>query len=316
MHTVHGTGLHAPESGIAFLPKRYRRDGTAPGILYLHGASETETMFLGRPTNLGLMANLLTDAGYPGFAPYMGGDSFGNATSRARITDARAYLQGAMGARAGKVILLGASMGGLAAMTWLKDNMPNVACAVLIAPACDTGDLVVNNRAGMGSVVNTAYGAVTKTCSTTIGSSVISCSTITAADQQKAVWGPGIPADSQVGSVTAGVSFILGNQQGQAVAATATGAGVGLQIGGYQEWSMGSMYNPATFRTALAGLRAYVAYGTADSVVPPSTVTTVTAAMGATATVVGLPHDHGANLVNAVDVGAVMAFVNTYGWAT
>lgn len=71
-------------------------------------------------------------------------------------------------------------------------------------------------------------------CSTTSGSATVSDAAIQVADQGKPVTGTNIPANSFVGTVTAGTSFLLSSAPGSQINVNATGTATGtatLQIG-------------------------------------------------------------------------------------
>lgn len=151
---------YTAEGHLAILPKFYKRDGTVPGIIYLHGATQNETQMIDNTNAAGLVALLATigSAGWPILGVYAGGDQWGNATGQARIDDAKTYLQGALGAKAGGVALIGASMGGLSILNWAKNHLSSVLCAVGLVPVSDVSDMVTNNRQSLAGSINTAYG--------------------------------------------------------------------------------------------------------------------------------------------------------------
>lgn len=99
----------------------------------------------------------VADAGYPVLSPNLAGNAFGNDTALSRMDDAKNYLQTAMGAKAGKVILMGGSMGGGTCMAWARAHLASVACMVLYIPLSDMQDIKDNNRAGLAATLDGAY---------------------------------------------------------------------------------------------------------------------------------------------------------------
>lgn len=144
------------ELATTILPKYPKAPGTMPGVIYLHGNTGTAVEPLD-PAFLALVAPI-ADIGHPVLSGDWGGPSaWANDTALARVTAGRTYLQASMGAKAGKVILVGTSMGGLTALAWAAANTTLVACVVAFLPVCDVSDVVTNNRASLAAVVNAAY---------------------------------------------------------------------------------------------------------------------------------------------------------------
>lgn len=155
-----GTGVvTSGESHLALTPPTWAADGSKMGIIYMHGATQTEAQMVDGanygPLKITLRA--LAVAGYPIIGVYAAGDAWGNATAKSRIDDAKTYLQGTMGAKAGKIGIIGGSMGGLTALNWAKSNLSSVACAVGLVPVSDVTDMHTNNRGGLTASINTAY---------------------------------------------------------------------------------------------------------------------------------------------------------------
>lgn len=152
---------HTAEGHLLMLPKLWRGDGTRAGAIYLHGATKDETQMVDgsadsvRPVVAGLAA-----AGHPVLGVYAGGDLWGNATALARITEAIAFLQAAdIGAKTGPVVLIGASMGGVAAQNYAKGHHSSVICMVGLIPVSDLNDIRSNNRGGLAGSIDAAYPA-------------------------------------------------------------------------------------------------------------------------------------------------------------
>lgn len=127
-----------------------------PGILYLHGNTGDSTEPL-RP-ELYALFNALTDAGYTILSSlWTGTSNWANESTILKINDGKTYLQNTLGAKAGKVIVMGGSAGGAAAMVWASRYPNSVACVVGMLPVSDMSDIVANNRGGAAPSVNNVY---------------------------------------------------------------------------------------------------------------------------------------------------------------
>lgn len=133
--------------------------GGVRGVIYCHGAGTLASTvpdysYIGEMHVYNAVANvfptLIVDAG--------GSNNWGNPTATLRIADAVTHLQGTRGAKSGKVLLIGASMGFLTAMNYTKANPTKVAAILGLVPCVDINDMVTNNRAGTAAAINTAYG--------------------------------------------------------------------------------------------------------------------------------------------------------------
>lgn len=147
------------EPHLAMLPKAYKANGTVPGIIYCHGSGSSEAQPLDQvnfPTLTALLRNI--GENYPIVSSLLGGNAWANDTALTRIGQVRTYLQGPLGAKAGKVILIGGSMGGATAYAWARANPTLVSCLVQLQPVSDIQDIVANNRQGLAAQVNAAYG--------------------------------------------------------------------------------------------------------------------------------------------------------------
>jgi pimeloyl-ACP methyl ester carboxylesterase len=153
------TGNGAVSSGENFttlLPKYPKPAGTMPGILYLHG--NTGDSFEALRPELSPVLSALVNAGYPILSGLWGGTStWGNDTTLARITAGKTYLQGTMGAKAGKIVLIGASAGGCGAMVWASQNPTLVSCLVGLLPVSDLNDIYTNNRGSAAANLSSCY---------------------------------------------------------------------------------------------------------------------------------------------------------------
>jgi len=102
-----------------------------------------------------------------------------------------------------------------------------------INPQTAAASAVITLVAAQVANVN-ATSRIDAACATTNGSATVTDTSITAADLGKAVTGTGVPANTYVGTVTVGASFLLSSTIGSQtnVNATATNNPVSLTIGG------------------------------------------------------------------------------------
>lgn len=145
------------EQNLALLPKAYPRDGSVRGVIYCHGALSTETQVLGTtfPNTAAIVAAIANI--YPTLACRFSGDAWANDAAIAKVALAKTYLQGTVGAKSGKVFLLGGSMGGALAMAYARANPTLVAGLILLEPVSDLQDIATNNRGSLAASLNAAY---------------------------------------------------------------------------------------------------------------------------------------------------------------
>lgn len=158
--TSYGTSRYqSGEADCVFLPKRWKGDGTRIGIVWEHSAGQTAAG-IKNAANTGqyTLAHAVAEY-FPVVVADLGGQlTWGNATAQTRLGTARSYLQSTYGAKAGPVVLIGVSMGGLLAVNWAKNNPSLVACIAGITPASDLADLRDNDRAGHKADIESAWG--------------------------------------------------------------------------------------------------------------------------------------------------------------
>lgn len=177
----YGTGRYqAARSDLLWLPKGYRRDGTLRGVVYLHGAGELAASPLnyapgGKQAEASLLYSIAElyptisfDCGTFGSNDLFDSNHFGSLNAQSELTNAIAWLQtaggaggsGGGGAKAGKVLLVGISMGHAISMTWGQagTNASKIGCIVGILPVNDLDDIRDNNRGGYRAVISTDWG--------------------------------------------------------------------------------------------------------------------------------------------------------------
>jgi acetyl esterase/lipase len=159
--TSHGTGRAAVgEQDVVLLPRGYRQDGSALGIVYCHGAAGhalSASDPVQRKGEWALVRGLAEH--HPVVVADLGGPyTFGNPTTVARIASARAYLQDVWGARPGAVALVGTSMGGAGALNFAARHRDQVAAVVGVVPVCDLEELYTGHDGGYAPYIAAAWG--------------------------------------------------------------------------------------------------------------------------------------------------------------
>lgn len=141
-------------------PIGWLSDRSRPAIVFCHGRDGSAL----RPTEYTDTYGTLEDivrGGYPMVASDLGGPRcWGNDLSIARVGAARALAQRApLLAASGKVLVLGESMGSLAACNWAARNPSMVQALVLMVPAVDLAWHHDNDTLAQAAAeIDTAYG--------------------------------------------------------------------------------------------------------------------------------------------------------------
>lgn len=157
--TEYGVGRYvASESHTAIFPLGYRRDNTRPAILYCPSRGNTSIQAKAAGWFDEPIAALAL-AGYLVLSCDLGGTThWGNATAQLRLTSAKAYAQGTLGAKGGPVGLLGTSMGTVAELNWARANLSSTACVAASAALLDLGYEYTNNVNGYAAEISAAWG--------------------------------------------------------------------------------------------------------------------------------------------------------------
>lgn len=150
-----GTGsYHAGENHLVWLPPAWRGDGTVRPILITHAGS-------GQAFSVTEAEMPLALAGYPLVSVDYGGPAlFGNDTQMARTTEALTWAGTEFGVATDKALLYGASQGGCHAMVYAAENPTKVAAMATIWPAINVDDIHDNDRLGIASDIEAAYGGL------------------------------------------------------------------------------------------------------------------------------------------------------------
>lgn len=159
MRSSYGVARYVAAEGdvLAGPTTGYGHPGTVTGVVWCHGVGGNA-----------LYAKDLSKVGaWPLFhalaekfmivSADLGGDTWGNATANTRVGQAITYLQ-AQGAKAGKVALVGLSMGAVVALNYAREFPGNVSCVAAIIPVVDIEDVRANNRSGLAASINAAHG--------------------------------------------------------------------------------------------------------------------------------------------------------------
>lgn len=153
------SAMLSSESGLYLLPKFWRGDGKKPGIIFCHGANGDEfeaNNHTGGAVTMRRLVERVVRAGFPVFAGDFGGNAWGNPAAVAKVETARGFLQGTLGAKAGKVAFIAQSMGHLTAMNWVAQNRALTSCVFGSMGVCDLNDIAAN--ASYTASINAAYG--------------------------------------------------------------------------------------------------------------------------------------------------------------
>lgn len=161
IRTTRGTGysVAAPtESQLLVRHKRTPLNGTAPAIICMHShGGDVSQYHPGVPTiaDPGWHVWMLAQAGYLVLAVDHGGvATWSNATTMSRVDDAYTYVMN-LGAKSGKVGVMGWSMGGLTALNWIKRNPTKISCAWIWSPVSDL--TWARSNVTWGPEITTAY---------------------------------------------------------------------------------------------------------------------------------------------------------------
>lgn len=141
-------------------PIGWLHDRSRPAVVFCHGRDGSAL----RPTEFtdtfGTLEGIVR-GGYPMVASDLGGRrNWGNDLAIGRVGDARAFAQRApLLASTGKVLVLGESMGCLAACSWAARNPSLVQALVLMVPAVDLAFHHDNDTLGQAATeIDEAYG--------------------------------------------------------------------------------------------------------------------------------------------------------------
>ncbi|RZK45624.1 MAG: hypothetical protein EOO94_04070 [Pedobacter sp.] len=156
MSTHFVTGVAGiPNENVTFaLPRKWTRNGSKPAVILLPGTGEGPLF----PFNTSVAQPLikaLTDAGFPvGCATPI--NQWGNDYCRLWISSIRTHMQSVLGARSGKIGLVGLSQGGFNVLSWAGANagLTGAVTGYLAPPDLE----YAASAQGYSNAVNDAYG--------------------------------------------------------------------------------------------------------------------------------------------------------------
>ena len=157
--TTYATGGYAPSE--AWLLWRPRLLHAGPLVVLCHGAGGTG---LGFQTDSGSAAliNRLADAGFHALAPRLTGThTWGNDASTDALDASVTYAQTSLGAAAGKVFLVGASMGNITAWNYYRRFPSKVTGIAAVAGAANLAYHASGNDAATGKYQTEVWAAYT-----------------------------------------------------------------------------------------------------------------------------------------------------------
>lgn len=151
--TSYGVGrLHAAEADLSMVGRQFRA-GSVPGIVLAHGSGQSTASWLNFPFIPAIGERWPIATGDMG-----GAQTWGNNTAISRVGEAKTWLEAGVGAVAGPVVLMGASMGALAVLNWARQHPSLVSAVVVFIPVLDLQDVWANNYNGATALINAAYG--------------------------------------------------------------------------------------------------------------------------------------------------------------
>lgn len=148
----------ASEAHTIATDRPYKRDGSKRPLLWLHSAGgNDQEAVIALNNSIPLLREVVKVGPVISFDGAAGNPAqhWGNDFAQARTGDAKAYLQGTWGAKAGKALVLGISMGGLLALNWARLNPTLVAAVALLYPAVNLQWIHDN---GAAASTEAAYG--------------------------------------------------------------------------------------------------------------------------------------------------------------
>lgn len=153
----YGVNQYAVGTGEAHTLLRPRSNWSGKrAFIWLHGANRTAADGYTYSSGYADLAREIAQD-FPVLYADMGGlFGWGNASVRARITDAFAFMV-AQGCKADQVVLIGASMGGMGACNYARRNLSLVKGLVLFIPAINGEDIRANDRLGSKASFETAW---------------------------------------------------------------------------------------------------------------------------------------------------------------
>jgi pimeloyl-ACP methyl ester carboxylesterase len=150
----------AAQNDLLLTCPTWRRNATRRPLVFCHGAGGDAFSIFG----FGLETIRAAQDGAAVASTDLGGTyTWGNPTSVAAIGSARTFIHSALVTATDKCVLVGSSMGALAALNYARANPALVAGIALLLPSLDLRDLHDNNRGGFAAGIEAAYGGTAGT---------------------------------------------------------------------------------------------------------------------------------------------------------
>lgn len=132
-------------------------DPNRPALVYCHGATGSATKTLLDASERTLLYGLAQH--FNVIVADLGFDTFGNDTLLDRIAAAKSVAQSApFSSRSGGVMLVGGSMGAGNCLAFARANPTSVLGIAALIPLLDLTDIHSNNRLGLRTAIDAAYG--------------------------------------------------------------------------------------------------------------------------------------------------------------
>lgn len=151
-----GTGrTHTGEGDMAIVASGYQ--GGGPLVVVCHGAGGSHATY--SPPAMRRDLDLLARSGCVVVVADLGGtNTWGNDSFLARVASARTYAQTVWDADLTRMALIGDSMGAMAALNYHWRNPTLVRCSALRIPVVAADALHDRTPAGLGALIDIAYG--------------------------------------------------------------------------------------------------------------------------------------------------------------
>lgn len=149
-----GTGRYvASEADLVMTANSYKTGG--PLVIVCHGAGGSADTYSTNRADL----NLLADSGCVVICADLGGTgTWGNDTFLTRVGQLRTYAAASWGADLTRTVMIGRSMGGMAALGYAWRNPTLIKGVALQAPVVAADALHDRDPGGLGASIDTAYG--------------------------------------------------------------------------------------------------------------------------------------------------------------
>lgn len=158
--TARGTYGAGSELATWAWGRTYQPDASKRPVIYFTGANGDDRDFFNTAASGSQIAPRLVDVRIPFISAAFGSPPYawGNDTSQTRIGQAWTQVKAALGTKTDKFVGIGVSKGATALLNYTRNNPANVAALLLIVPAVNVDDIYTNNRNGLATEIDTAYG--------------------------------------------------------------------------------------------------------------------------------------------------------------